>query len=274
MTDHDDAEAGEHGSGAYVHGHHPSVLRSHKSRTIANSAAYLEPELVAGRRLLDVGCGPGNLTAEFAQRVSPGEVVGIDASDDIVAEANAEHGDVASFAAGDVYALDAPDDSFDIVHAHQVVQHLDDPVAALREMRRVTKPGGVVAVRDADYHGMFWAPANDGMDRWMALYQQMTASLGHEADAGRHLLGWTQQAGFTDITVSTSTWEFTDPDGRSWWAGLWADRVLQSSYGAMAQRDGLASRAELDQIATAWRRWAAEPAGFFLVPHVEILAVA
>ncbi|GJM39713.1 MAG: hypothetical protein DHS20C19_30800 [Acidimicrobiales bacterium] len=258
----------------YVHGHHASVLRSHKSRTIANSAAYVEERLRPGMRVLDVGCGPGNLTAEIAGRVAPGEVIGIDASETVVDEAARDHGDVASFALGDVDALDFDDDRFDLVHAHQVLQHLDRPVDALREMRRVTTPGGIVAARDADYGAMAWAPGNDGMDRWMELYQRMTAGLDHDANAGRHLLGWTQAAGFTDITVTSSTWEFADPDSRAWWSGVWADRVLQSSYGDIAVRDGLATRAELDDIAAAWRDWADRPDGFFLCPHVEIIAVA
>ena len=49
------------------------------------------------------------------------------------------------FAAGDMYALDVEDASFDVVHAHQVLQHLQDPVAALRELRRVLRPGGTLA---------------------------------------------------------------------------------------------------------------------------------
>ncbi|MFL6178238.1 MAG: methyltransferase domain-containing protein, partial [Actinomycetes bacterium] len=144
----------------YTHGHHESVLRSHTWRTIANSAAYLEPHLDVGLRILDVGCGPGTITAEFADRVGPdGSVVGIDASPDIVALATrTQPRDNVTFSVGDVYALAADDNSFDIVHAHQVMQHLADPVAALREMRRVCRPGGIVAARDADYSGSAWYP--------------------------------------------------------------------------------------------------------------------
>ncbi|MEZ5168390.1 MAG: methyltransferase domain-containing protein [Acidimicrobiales bacterium] len=79
----------------------------------------------------------------------------------MIERARADHGGIAEFATGDVYALDFPDDRFDIVHAHQVLQHLVDPVSALREMRRVTRPGGIVAVRDADYGGMTWAPLTE-----------------------------------------------------------------------------------------------------------------
>ena len=53
----------------YTHGHHESVLKSHTWRTIGNSAAYLEPQLAAGLSLLDVGCGPGTITVEFADRL-------------------------------------------------------------------------------------------------------------------------------------------------------------------------------------------------------------
>ena len=66
------------------------------------------------------------------------------------------------FGTGDVYHLDFADDTFDVVHAHQVLQHLTDPVAALGEMRRVCRPGGLVAARDGDYGGFFWFPDEPG----------------------------------------------------------------------------------------------------------------
>src|SRR5580658_3161202 len=73
----------------YTHGHHESVLRSHTWRTAENSAAYLLPFLQPGLSVLDVGCGPGTITADLALLVAPGEVVGIDASSEVVAQAAA-----------------------------------------------------------------------------------------------------------------------------------------------------------------------------------------
>src|SRR5580765_4266178 len=64
----------------YTHGHHESVLRSHKWRTVDNSAAYLAPRLTSGSSVLDLGCGPGTITADIGRRVAPGRVLGIDAS--------------------------------------------------------------------------------------------------------------------------------------------------------------------------------------------------
>ncbi len=100
-----------------------------------------------------------------------------------------------TFVTGDVYAIDAADDTFDVVHAHQVLQHLADPVAALVEMRRVCRPGGVVAARDADYRGMSWHPEPPAIDRWLELYQQITRRNGGEPDAGRLLLAWAHAGG-------------------------------------------------------------------------------
>lgn len=266
----------------YVHGHHESVLRSHTWRTVENSAAYLIPHLRAGTTVLDVGCGPGTITRDLARRVAPARVVGIDAASAVI-DAARDGGDDPEpapgavdlgFEVGDVYALEFDDDVFDVVHAHQVLQHLRRPVDALREMRRVTRPGGVVAARDADYAGMFWAPADPRLDHWLDLYHRITETNGVEADAGRHLLRWGGEAGFDRMEVTSSTWTYATPDTRSWWGGLWADRVCSSSYADQALGHGLATTDELDAIADAFRAWAEVPHAVFVVPHCEIIATA
>src|SRR5262245_66592526 len=116
----------------YTHGHHESVLRSHTWRTVDNSAAYLAPYLTSSTNVLDLGCGPGTITADIGRRVAPGRVLGIDASADVIAQArrDAGGGPNVEVSVGDLYRLDTPDDTFDIVHAHQVLQHLPDPVGA------------------------------------------------------------------------------------------------------------------------------------------------
>ena len=146
----------------YTHGHHESVLRSHKWRTVDNSAAYLAPRLTSGSSVLDLGCGPGTITADIGRRVAPGRVLGIDASAEVIEEARREAGGGPNveFSVADLYALDTDDDTFDVVHAHQVLQHLADPVGALREMKRVCKPGGLVAARDGDYGAFRWYPTS------------------------------------------------------------------------------------------------------------------
>jgi SAM-dependent methyltransferase len=259
----------------YTHGHHESVLRSHRWRTAENSAAYLLPWIGPGTDILDVGCGPGTITADLAGRVAPGQVVGVDGADEVVALARAGADDRTltnlRFAVGDVYALDFPDAAFDVVHAHQVLQHLADPVAALAEMARVCRPGGLVAARDGDYDGFTWYPADPALDAWLDLYGRVARANGGEPDGGRRLLAWARAAGCTDITASASAWCFATPEDRHWWGDLWADRLTESALGARAVELGLADDHALRQMAAAWRRWAAHPDGWFAVLHGEIL---
>ncbi len=127
-------------------------------------------------------------------------------------------------------------------------------------------------MRDSDYAAFAWAPLDPMLDRWLELYHQVTRRNDAEADAGRFLLGWVQQAGYVDIVASSSTWTFATPDDRRWWGGLWADRVTQSAFADQALDYGLADTEELAEIAAAWRRWADQPDGWFAVLHGEILA--
>ena len=193
----------------------------------------------------------------------------------MIAQAGALHerngSENVSFSTGDVCTLEFDDASFDVVHAHQVLQHLQRPVAALAELRRVLRPAGVLAVRDSDYAAFVWAPDDPLLDRWNALYHELSTHNGAEADAGRYLLGWVQQAGFRDVRATSSTWTFADPERRAWWGSLWADRVEQSAYAEQAIAYGLSGAAELAAIAGAWRRWVLQPDGYFAVLHGRCL---
>jgi len=257
----------------YTHGHHESVLRSHRWRTAENSAAYLLPRLTPRARILDIGCGPGTITADLAELVPQGHVTGVDAAPDIIGQARGlsrGRGNL-EFAVGDVYTLDYPAGAFDVVHAHQVLQHLRDPVKALREMRRVTRPGGLIAARDGDYGAMIWYPEVPALDDWLALYKRVARGNGGEPQAGRRLHAWAREACLTDVTASSSTWTYATPEERAWWGGLWADRTVQSAYAASAVGGGYATADDLRRIADGWRAWAGRQDGWFAVVHGEIL---
>jgi SAM-dependent methyltransferase len=262
------------GSGdTYTHGHHGSVLRSHRWRTAENSAAYLLPCLHPGMSLLDVGCGPGTITLDLARRLAPGSVVGLDREQAPLVEANGLAADTPNlaFVVGDVYALDFDDACFDLVHAHQVLQHLTDPVAALKEMGRVCRPGGLVAARDADYATMSWYPYEPALDQWLELYCSVARANGAEPDAARHLPAWAHAAGFSNVTASASAWCFATSSEREWWGGLWAERSKSSNFAEQALAYKLAVPDQLDEIADGFRRWAASDDGWFAVLHGEIL---
>jgi SAM-dependent methyltransferase len=228
--------------------------------------------------VLDVGCGPGTITADLATLVTPGRVTALEQTDAALDLARAEIArrglTTVDFAVGDVHALDFPDDTFDVVHAHQVLQHVADPVAALREMRRVARPGGVIAVRDSDYTGFAWFPQLPELDEWLGLYRRVARGNGGEPDAGRRLLSWARAAGLTGVTATSSTWCFATPEDRAWWGGMWADRILQSDLARTAVGTGAATDADLQRISGAWRRWAEAEDGWLSLLHGELICVA
>ncbi|KAJ7292734.1 UbiE family methyltransferase [Mycena rebaudengoi] len=262
-------------TGRYTHGHHESVLRSHIWRTADNSAAYLLSSLEHDMHILDVGCGPGTITADLAKHVPNGHVTGIDAAKEILQQARetstAQGVENITFAVGDVLALDYPDDSFDVVHAHQVLQHVSNPVAALREMVRVAKLGGIVAARDVA--AMTCYPENRGIAEGQMIYQELARSNGAEPDSGRRLVSWALEAGLerNQITATAGTWCYSTPEEVKWWSALWADRVLASSFATGALERGFATQETLDRVAQSWRMWGAQPDAWFAVLHGEIL---
>lgn len=259
----------------YTHGHVESVLRSHRWRTAENSAGYLLPRIHEKSRILDVGCGPGTITLDLARLASAGSVVGLDRSEAVIREARvaAERADVGNLelTVGDVYSLDHEAGTFDVVHAHQVLQHLSDPVAALREMGRVCKPDGLVAVRDSDYKGFTWYPAVPELDEWLELYREVARGNAAEPDAGRRLKSWALAAGLDVVSSTAGVWCFSSSDDVAWWGGMWAERVVGSGMAEQAMERGLASAEDLERLAQGWRRWGASAEAWFAVLHGELL---
>ncbi len=263
----------------YTHGHDESVLRSHRWRTAENSAGYLLPVLRPGMRVLDVGCGPGTITADLARLVvdpsGRGRVTALEQTSEALnlarAELAARGQSGVDLVVADAHALPFPDDWFDVVHAHQVLQHVADPVLMLGELRRVCRPGGHVAVRDSDYAAFTWYPQLPELDEWLALYQRFSRINGGEPDAGRRLLAWARRAGFTDVTATSSTWCFATAEDRAWWGGMWADRILRSALADQARAAGVPEE-DLRRIADGWRTWADSPDGGLSLLHGELLA--
>lgn len=258
----------------YTHGQHASVLDSYRVRTAANSASYLIPHLQPGQSLLDIGCGPGSITADLAGLVAPGEVIALDASSEVLGQAAAlfaERRVSVRTLVSDAAATGLDDDCVDVVHAHQVLQHVDDPVAVLSEMRRVCRPGGLVAARDGDYAAFTWFPESRAIDDWRDLYRRVTRSNGGEPDAGRQLRSWARAAGLTDVIATSSTWTYASAEATSWWAKVWADRILWSPIADQAVSGGHASRAELEDIAAGWLAWGESLDAWFVILHGEIL---
>ena len=210
-------------------------------------------------RVLDAGCGPGSITVGLAPRVLPGGVVGTDQDRRAVEAARQLAQSLAltdvSFVEADIHALPFADQAFDAVFMHAVVQHLHDPVAALREMHRVMRPGAVIGIGDADLSMDMLYPATAGMVRSMQLFAEVRRADGGTPDAGRRLRELLQLAGFTRCTASAKSIADGTPDGIARVGDRWAAYFSADPLIERMEQAGLASRAELVDIASDWRAW-------------------
>ncbi len=227
-------------------------------------------------KLLDFGCGPGTITVDLGEALLPaGSVIGIDFSEDVIeqARAHAEESGSANvtFDVRSIYDTGFTDGEFDIAYAHQVLQHLHEPIKALVEARRVLKPGGICAVREVDWGTAAINPKPPELDRFLEIYFAVAESNGGRADEGRYLKGWFVDAGFEDLEVTTSTWSFADEAGLQWWGGQWSERILHSNLASRALEQGIATPVELEDISAAWKRWISDPDAFFAFTQVEVI---
>ena len=259
----------------YTQGHAPAVVRQHAQRTAEEAAAFLLPELRPGMRLLDVGCGPGSITRGLAERVAPGHVVGLDLSRDTLdlarRDAAARGITNLDYEEGSVYTVPFPDASFDVAYAHQVLQHLREREAALREMLRVVRPGGLVAVRDVDWGTAAYWPRDPWIDRFIDVHHRTWYQNGGEPQMGRQLRALFNDAGVADLRITAAVWCYTTRDDTGEWGESYADRLLTSPMGGRMVEYGYASRADLEAMAAAFRAWAVHPDALWTFIHVAAL---
>lgn len=252
----------------YTHGHAPATVRQHGRRTAEEAAAFLLPELRSGMRLLDVGCGPGSITRGLAERVAPGQVIGVDIAAEVLPASDLPN---LEYQTASVYELPFSDASFDVTYAHQLMQHLSRPGDALREMLRVVKPGGMVAVRDVDWGTVSYAPADPWIDRFIEVHIKTWRRNGGEPHMGRRLPALFHVAGLADAQITAAVWCYAKRAEKMEWGQSYAERLLTSPMGARAVEYGFATRADLEAMAAAFRAWAVHPDAFWAFVHVAAL---
>ena len=187
--------------------------RRHLESTCPVAVSYF----AAGLRVLDVGCGPGSMTVDLARIVHPGSVVGIDLEPAAVERARSAAGPNfpanVSFEVGDIYKLHYEDNTFDVAFCINVIEYLRDPVAALRELSRVTKANGqVIMVRMQDFASIVFYPP---LPTWHRMWADIDEHLDDVADvlyyspnAGSRLFGYYKLAGMQEIKITG----FVGPD--------------------------------------------------------------
>jgi len=240
----------------YTPGYTSNAVDFMSRRTAESHAAFFLPQLKAGMRLLDCGCGPGGITVGLAERVSPGEVIGIDLGGAQLERARERACAApvrATFREASVYSLPFADAEFDAVFSHALFEHLADAPKALGEIRRVLKPGGCVGLRSPDWGGFVLHPWSEKLANALSDYQAMQRANGGDVSAGRKLAGWLRQAQFARVQASAAYEIYPS-------AAVIADYLAQQ----------LDSNGR-DESAAVLRNWAKEPDAMFAQAWFEAI---
>lgn len=159
--------------------------------------------LVCGMTALDVGCASGAASVEIGRIAAPGTVVGIDASEARLKEAQvlaqSAGANNLEFHRGDAYAIPFPDDTFDFVWSRFLLEYLKRPVDAIAEMKRVARKGGLVANADLDGNCLFHYPIDPHLEAGLQKICRILAATGFDPWVGRKLYHYYRQVGFQDI---------------------------------------------------------------------------
>ncbi len=251
-------------AGQYTMGYSEEFLQLLDRRNAESHAAYLLPHLDPGLRVLDFGCGPGTISVGLARAVEPGgEVHGVDLEESQVEVARyaAQAGghDNATFHVGDVTNLPFTDGYFDVAHCHTVLTHVPNTQAALAEVRRVLKPGGMIGCRELFVASSFVEPASEVIDEAWGVFARLLAANGGHPQMGKELKSMLLDAGFSDIEVGASFDFFSAPEDVAFLHAFILDWFFSPRVVEAATTYGLATREQFEIMLRALDEWRTDP---------------
>ncbi|CRG88924.1 hypothetical protein PISL3812_05959 [Talaromyces islandicus] len=274
----------------YTQGHSKFTVATQVTRTAEADAGFLLPHIKKTDKILDIGCGPGTITTGFAKYASEGATVGVDISEQVLQKAKAMAAEASAptkgpgsvvFEPGDVLkGLAYADESFDIIYCSQLFGHfppLDLPLKALAEIRRILKPGGILATRDsAEQH---FYPRSLDLDRlWVGNMRrvishkdvpgvdptatQMPALLrraGFDADAGK-------------VRVGGGATVFSTPEARKWLCARAVGQLQEGDPFRQSWLDAGITEEMIQQTLLAAGKWADTEDAWYVALQCDMLA--
>ena len=260
----------------YTMGYSDEILKTQLRATAEASAAFLLPHLSPGLRLLDFGCGPGTISVGLAKAVAPGEMHGVDMDESMIDLAKSvaeEHSqDNAKFHVGDVTDLEFGDDFFDVAHCRSVLMHVPDTAAVLSEVKRVLKPGGIIACREMICESAFTHPHFDIMRRSWEMFEDLVRTDNGHPQMGKDMKGHILEAGFVDIRMDATFSIYSTPEEIASIHRLVSRWLLSAEVQEAAMNYGASSSRLVDDLKAAYDRWKEHPGALFSFAYGEAIA--
>ena len=260
----------------YTLGYSREILETQLRATAENSAAHMLPYLRPGLRLLDFGCGPGTISVGLAKAVAPGEMHGVDIDEAQIERARsvaASQGqDNAIFHVGDVTDLEFEDNFFDVAHCRSVLMHVPDTAAALSEVKRVLKPGGIIACREMICESSFTHPDFGIMRRSWDMFEDLVAADDGHPQMGKDMKRHILEAGFANVRMAASFSVYNSPVEIAAIHRLASQWLLSAETVEVALKYGASSEKLVSDLKAAYDKWKEEPGAFFAFAYGEAIA--
>ncbi|MCY3801835.1 MAG: class I SAM-dependent methyltransferase [Chloroflexi bacterium] len=264
------------GTPDYTMGFGEEYLQALRRFTAESHARHLLPYLRSGLRVLDFGCGPGAISAGLAKAIAPGELHGVDVKESQVALARkvaraGKHAN-ATFHVADVTDLPFEDGFFDAAHGHSILMHVPDTQAALAEVKRVLKPGGIISCREMICESCFTYP-DFGVIRnsWDMFEDLLVADDGHP-QMGKQMKGHLVRAGFESIRMSASFSTYSTPEDVAFIYSLANQWFLSPEITEAAIKYGASTEELCNDIRASYDKWKRHPAAFCAIAYGEAIA--
>lgn len=190
----------------YVHGYsrREAVRLRDQADTLVN-LLHKGTQYPEGSLVLESGCGTGSQTVTLAKNSPLAQFTCIDLSEDslrLAAEMTAQNGVTnVSFQQADIFSLPFEEESFDHIFVCFVLEHIPDPVSALKCLKKVLKKGGSITVIEGDHGSAYFYPQSKEADRAIACQIELQAAMGGNSLIGREVYPLLQSAGYRRINV-------------------------------------------------------------------------
>lgn len=230
-------------------------------------------KLQPGMQVLDAGCGSGSVTRKMARIVSPGTVTGVDLSFLQEAKRLAKEENLGNirFEEANINNLPFPDGKFDVSYCRLVMMHVPDQVKCLREMKRVTKKDGIVAVSDFDDATLIWHPGVPKLEALWNGFRNYSKNKGSDRHVGRKMSSLLSQAGLSPVEIYLHTVSATQytPAALAAITGIFSGILEQSKDDLI--KDGFTTPQEHEQGMREWEVLRNDPGAF--ITMTQFLAI-
>jgi SAM-dependent methyltransferase len=258
----------------YTIGHKEGALAWMRFRTAGRCCAFFRQHVRPDSRILDCGCGPGSITVGLAQWAPNGQTIGIDLGAEQLDGARALARDLGvenvTFRQGDIFDLPFEDDSFDVVFSQAVLYHIPDAEKALAEIKRVLRPGGLVALRDAINASVMIWPEEPLVRELAGIFRLGAQRSGGNPDVGRELGTLLHAAGFEDVFFTLGFVQPERPEERVDYFSLVAGAV-EGDLATLAVSESWSTAERLAQAAARCRDLVNEPGSIYAVPFGQAI---